>query len=740
MKKKYYSWSECLNLRELKALKRLKHPCIVKLKEVLREKNELYFVFEYMKENLYEMMKRRKRLLSEHSVRKITRQILSGLAYMHQNGFFHRDLKPENVLCSGFGAVKLADFGLVREIRSQPPFTDYVSTRWYRAPEILLRSVNYNSPVDLFALGCMMAELFTLRPLFPGQSEIDMLFKITGVLGTPSQHDWPEGYKLASAMNFKFPKCKSARLSDIIPNVSTAALHLINELIAWNPKKRPTARAALRSKFMSVQDSTVVCSSNSETGNTLSSISENSVGDRVKEALALGKKDTEESAKSYSHLSLPPLKPILTNITDENLDGSQNLSFSKGANISKDCDLPDNLQNGRGTEDIINAASPPNRITNDNTVHQNLNEVPRSPKRTNLTNDHNLSKSLYNMREVEAINEPIPRGFKPKAKPNGQGGLLTYSYLSNCQITHRLDKRKKSFGDNHDSAKAIRHARTVNSNRQLKPICKINMADVLDRELLSGLTKSPLFNQPKMSRYNHLPPIQPSCFQNQCIANQQRSSNCFNKRPPGVYASSSNPRARPYQPPETASSSHEFENVFIRRKNLLNGLVGSEQTIFGDMLKVTGLKSTTTIQPKASSIYNSTFWKNSLNVPYRPNNHLIEKYNPLSSTNKPAIGSSSKIENSIRSYVASSTNMRGIPFRQNTRTVQKFNHPPPIGSGKSSSNKSTKLPISDDSVSKISSFRKSSDFLESLSISSNSVHNNFFNAKPDWSAKYIKSL
>lgn len=102
-------------------------------------------------------------------------------------GFFHRDLKPENVLCSGVDAIKLADFGLAREIRSQPPFTDYVSTRWYRAPEILLRSVNYNSPVDLFALGCIMAELFTLRPLFPGQSDIDMLFKITGVLGTPSQ-------------------------------------------------------------------------------------------------------------------------------------------------------------------------------------------------------------------------------------------------------------------------------------------------------------------------------------------------------------------------------------------------------------------------------------------------------------------------------------------------------------------------------------------------------------------------
>jgi male germ cell-associated kinase len=91
---------------------------------------------------------------------------------MHKHGFFHRDLKPENLLAKG-DAVKIADFGLAREIRSRPPFTDYVSTRWYRAPEILLRSTNYNSPVDMFACGAIMAELFTLRPLFPGNNETD---------------------------------------------------------------------------------------------------------------------------------------------------------------------------------------------------------------------------------------------------------------------------------------------------------------------------------------------------------------------------------------------------------------------------------------------------------------------------------------------------------------------------------------------------------------------------------------
>lgn len=86
---------------------------------------------------------------------------------MHKSNYFHRDLKPENLLVSG-STVKIADFGLAKECDSRPPFTDYVSTRWYRAPEILLRSPEYNAPIDIFALGAIMAELFTMRPLFPG--------------------------------------------------------------------------------------------------------------------------------------------------------------------------------------------------------------------------------------------------------------------------------------------------------------------------------------------------------------------------------------------------------------------------------------------------------------------------------------------------------------------------------------------------------------------------------------------
>lgn len=252
MKKKYYSWDECLNLREVKSLRKLNHANIVKLKEVIRENDQLFFVFEYMKENLYQMMKDRDKLFPESIIRNVMYQVLQGLAFMHKHGFFHRDLKPENLLCSGPDCCKIADFGLAREIRSRPPYTDYVSTRWYRGPEVLLRSTNYNSPIDIWAVGCIMAEMYTLRPLFPGSSEIDEIFKICTVLGTPKQDDWEEGYRLATAMNFRWPQCVPQNLKTLIPNASQEAIQLMKDMLHWNPQKRPTASQCLRYPYFQV--------------------------------------------------------------------------------------------------------------------------------------------------------------------------------------------------------------------------------------------------------------------------------------------------------------------------------------------------------------------------------------------------------------------------------------------------------------------------------------------------------
>ncbi|XP_055685182.1 serine/threonine-protein kinase dyf-5 [Lutzomyia longipalpis] len=246
MKRKYYSWEEAMNLREVKSLKKLSHANVVKLKEVIRENDILYFVFEYMKENLYQLIKDRETHFPESTIRNMLYQVLNGLAFMHRHGFFHRDLKPENLLCSGPELVKIADFGLAREIRSRPPFTDYVSTRWYRAPEVLLHSTKYGSAIDLWAVGCIMAELYTFRPLFPGTSEVDQLFKICSVLGTPEKDDWPEGHRLAAAIHFQFPACSKIPLESIVSRATDPARHVLEDFLRWDAEKRPTAQQTLK--------------------------------------------------------------------------------------------------------------------------------------------------------------------------------------------------------------------------------------------------------------------------------------------------------------------------------------------------------------------------------------------------------------------------------------------------------------------------------------------------------------
>ncbi|URD80296.1 hypothetical protein MUK42_02499 [Musa troglodytarum] len=238
MKRKYYSWEECMNLREVKSLRRMNHPNIVKLKEVIRENDILYFVFEYMEFNLYQIMKDRGKGFSEAEIRNWCFQIFQALAYMHQRGYFHRDLKPENLLVTK-DIIKIADFGLAREVCSQPPYTEYVSTRWYRAPEVLLQSSIYGAAVDMWAMGAIMAELFTLRPLFPGSSEVDEIHKICSVLGGPNEDSWAEGLQLADFMKHQFPQCPPVHLSLLIPSASEDAINLITSSFYVPPFLRP---------------------------------------------------------------------------------------------------------------------------------------------------------------------------------------------------------------------------------------------------------------------------------------------------------------------------------------------------------------------------------------------------------------------------------------------------------------------------------------------------------------------
>lgn len=181
-------------------------------------------------------------------------------------------MKPENILMTE-GKVKICDFGLAREIRSKPPYTDYVSTRWYRAPELLLRATNYNSPVDIFAAGCILAELILGRPLFAGTSEGDQLMKVCTVLGSPSKADWPEGHKLAAKLGYKFPTLISTPLNELMPNAPSDALDLLEKMLVYDPANRLTAQQCLEHDFFEGVDEVEAVSSPSSFADKSSVIS-----------------------------------------------------------------------------------------------------------------------------------------------------------------------------------------------------------------------------------------------------------------------------------------------------------------------------------------------------------------------------------------------------------------------------------------------------------------------------------
>ena len=195
--------------------------------------------------NLYEAFKDRKKYLPERKAKNWIYQTLKALDFMHRNGIFHRDIKPENILIRN-DQVKLADFGSCKGIYSKPPFTEYISTRWYRSPECLLTDGYYNYKMDIWGLGCVFFELLTLVPLFPGDDEIDQVNKINNILGSPPNDLYEKFVKNSAHRDqFNFEYQKGIGINKYLNHISPKTVDLINKMLAYDPDKRLTAKQCL---------------------------------------------------------------------------------------------------------------------------------------------------------------------------------------------------------------------------------------------------------------------------------------------------------------------------------------------------------------------------------------------------------------------------------------------------------------------------------------------------------------
>ncbi|OMJ74380.1 hypothetical protein SteCoe_26705 [Stentor coeruleus] len=251
MKSHFDNSEQVNNLREIQALRRLSpHPNIIKLIEVIYDEptGRLALVFELMDLNMYEWIKNRKSHLPESKIKNYIFQLLKAIEHTHTNGIFHRDIKPENVLISN-DALKLADLGSCRSINSKQPFTEYISTRWYRPPECLLTDGYYGFKMDLWGVGCVLFEVIALFPLFPGKNEIDQIKKIHNILGTPSQELLQRFQKLATHMEIKFPQKEGSGIDPLIPHASESCRDLIKKLLIYEEDARYTAVQALNHPY-----------------------------------------------------------------------------------------------------------------------------------------------------------------------------------------------------------------------------------------------------------------------------------------------------------------------------------------------------------------------------------------------------------------------------------------------------------------------------------------------------------
>ncbi|XP_058659463.1 cyclin-dependent kinase-like 2 [Ammospiza caudacuta] len=238
-------------LREIKLLKQLRHENLVNLLDVCKRKKRWYLVFEFVDHTMLNDLEDSPNGLDFERVRKYLFQIMRAIAFCHSHNIIHRDIKPENILVSQSGVVKLCDFGFARPLAtSGEAYTDYVATRWYRAPELLVGDSKYGRPVDVWAVGALITEMLTGEPLFPGDSDIDQLYHITKCLGNLIPRQQELFYKNPLFAGLKLPEVKELEsLEKRYPKLPAEALELAQECLQIDPDKRPSCAQLLQGDF-----------------------------------------------------------------------------------------------------------------------------------------------------------------------------------------------------------------------------------------------------------------------------------------------------------------------------------------------------------------------------------------------------------------------------------------------------------------------------------------------------------